>query len=44
MGTRVAISTEAPDFTLRDFHGQEVRLSQFRGQTTVILVFNRGFS
>ncbi len=29
----------APDFTLRDQHGQDVRLSSFRGKAAVLLVF-----
>jgi len=33
----------APDFELADFNGQSVRLSQFRGQKKVALVFLRGF-
>jgi peroxiredoxin len=30
---------EAPDFTLRDQHGQEVTLSSFRGQKAVVVMF-----
>lgn len=41
--TRVAINVLAPDFTLPDWQGQTVRLSQFRGKQHVVLVFNRGF-
>lgn len=33
------IGDAAPDFTLRDQHGQEVRLSSFRGRKSVLLVF-----
>ncbi len=40
---RVAIDTPAPDFTLPDYTGQPVSLSDFRGQV-VLLVFNRGFA
>jgi peroxiredoxin len=29
----------APDFTLRNQHGQDVTLSSFRGEKTVVLVF-----
>jgi peroxiredoxin len=31
--------TQAPDFELRDQHGQTFRLSSFRGQRNVVLVF-----
>lgn len=41
--SRVGLNTTAPDFTLTDFHGNEVRLSDFRGTKNVLLVFNRGF-
>ena len=33
------IGDSAPDFTLRDQHGQEVSLSSFAGQKAVLLVF-----
>jgi len=35
----VQVEDLAPDFTLRDQHGQEVALSQFRGRRAVVLVF-----
>ena len=34
---------QAPDFTLEDFTGQPVTLSEYEGQKNVFLVFNRGF-
>jgi mycoredoxin-dependent peroxiredoxin len=35
----VAVGAEAPDFELKDQHGQTVRLSSFRGDKNVVLVF-----
>jgi len=43
MSNRVEINRPAPDFTLTDFKGNEVRLSDFQGKRNVLLVFNRGF-
>ena len=40
---QVEMNTAAPDFTLEDFNGQEVRLSDFKGEKNVLLVLNRGF-
>jgi len=39
--SQVLINTMAPDFKLADFTGKPVRLSDFRGRTHVLLVFNR---
>jgi len=35
----IAVGAEAPDFELKDQNGQDVRLSSFRGQRNVLLVF-----
>jgi mycoredoxin-dependent peroxiredoxin len=35
----IDVGAEAPDFTLKDQNNQEVRLSDFRGRKTVLLVF-----
>ncbi len=43
MPKRVQIDTAAPDFTLADFRGQTVHLSDYRGEKHVVLIFNRGF-
>lgn len=32
-----------PDFTLTDYQGNTVQLSQFKNNKHVVLVFNRGF-
>jgi len=42
--TRIALNTPAPDFTLQNFKGETVRLSDFYFQTHILLVFNRGFA
>ncbi len=36
--------TIAPDFELKDTNNNSVRLSQFRGEKIIVLVFNRGFA
>jgi len=41
--TKIEKGEAAPDFTLTDYRGDEVRLSQFEGNKHVVLVFNRGF-
>ena len=35
----IEVGAEAPDFLLKDQNNQEVRLSDFRGRKTVLLVF-----
>lgn len=40
---KVKINLPAPDFSLKDYHGQEFHLQDFTGKSNVILVFNRGF-
>ena len=40
---RVAVGAVAPDFTLPQYGGENVTLSQFRGNKNVVLVFYRGF-
>jgi mycoredoxin-dependent peroxiredoxin len=35
----LSIGDEAPDFELRDQHGQPVRLSSFRGRKAVVVMF-----
>ena len=38
-GSAPAVGDRAPDFELRDQHGQRVRLSSYRGERPVALVF-----
>lgn len=40
---KVKINTPAPDFTLDDFRGEKFVLSELRGKSNLLLVFNRGF-
>ena len=40
---QVQLKDPAPDFTLTDYQGNEVSLSQFKQKQRVLLVFNRGF-
>jgi peroxiredoxin len=44
MTNRVELNTDAPDFSLTDFAGRRVSLSDYRGRKNIVLVFNRGFS
>jgi peroxiredoxin len=41
---RVSLNQAAPDFSLPDFSGRVVRLSDFRDKKNVLLVFHRGFA
>ena len=40
---RVELNTRAPGFTLLDFSGNSVSLSDFADRKNVLVVFNRGF-
>lgn len=40
---KVQLNLPAPDFTLKDYRGNPVTLSDFQGEKIVLLVFNRGF-
>jgi peroxiredoxin len=42
--SQISLNTPAPDFTLQNFQGETVRLSDFRGKAHVLLVFNRAFT
>lgn len=41
--SRVELNVKAPDFTLADFNGKSVSLSDYAGAKNVLVVFNRGF-
>jgi len=41
---RVSLNRVAPDFSLPDFTGSLVSLSDYRDRKNVLLVFNRGFT
>jgi len=44
MSNLVELNKPAPDFTLSDFNGNEVQLSDFLGKKNILLIFNRGFA
>ncbi len=39
----VTTGAEAPDFSLNDQHGRQIKLSESRGKNPVVLVFYRGY-
>jgi peroxiredoxin len=41
--SKISLNAPAPDFTLQNFQGETVRLSDFRGKAHVLLIFNRTF-
>lgn len=41
---RVEINTKAPDFSLPDYSGNTIRLSDYQGKNNILLVFNRTFT
>lgn len=43
MSPKAALGLPAPDFELEDLNGRRLRLSDFRGRKSVVVVFNRGF-
>jgi peroxiredoxin len=40
---RVELNVTAPDFTLNDFNGKSVSLSDYINKKNVLVIFNRGF-
>ncbi len=39
----IELNTHAPDFTMPDFNGNEISLSDFADKQNVLIVLNRGF-
>ena len=44
MSKQIEVNAKAPEFSLTDFNGKPVSLSDFRGKQAVVLVFNRGLT
>ena len=44
MGINIEIGVTAPDFTLVDINGNEIRLSGYEGKKIVLLSLIRGFA
>ena len=42
--SRVSLNTPAPDFSLKDFQGNNFSLSEYRNKKNLLLVFTRGFT
>jgi len=42
--SRVALNYSALEFSLQDFNGKKVSLSDYKNKKNVLVVFNRGFS
>ena len=40
---RIELNIQAPDFTLTDFNGKSVSISDFLNKKNILVVFNRGF-
>ena len=40
---KVRINAPSPDFELTDFSGKVFKLSDYKNEKNVVLVFNRGF-
>ncbi len=41
--SKISMKATAPDFELADFNGKNIRLSNYKGISNVLLIFNRGF-
>jgi peroxiredoxin len=42
--SKVALNMPAPNFSLKDFTGNPISLTDWRGKFNILLVFNRGFT
>jgi cytochrome oxidase Cu insertion factor (SCO1/SenC/PrrC family) len=40
---RIKVGQPPPDFTLENMDGKSIKLSDYRGKKTVVLVFYRGY-
>ncbi len=40
----VEVNKLAPDFEIKDFQGEKLKLSDFKEKNNVLIVLNRGFS
>ncbi len=41
---KVELNTPAPDFNMKDYRGEPFQLSDYRGKSNLLLVFNRTFT
>lgn len=39
----IAVNQTAPDFEMKDFKGNDIKLSDFKNESNVLIVLNRGF-
>jgi len=39
----VELDKQAPDFEIEDLKGNKFKLSDFRGESNILIVLNRGF-
>lgn len=39
----IEVNKKAPDFTMKDYKGEDFTLSSFIGESNILIVLNRGF-
>jgi peroxiredoxin len=44
MSQKIALNAPAPTFSLKDYNGKWINLSDFKDKKWIFLVFNRGFA